>query len=74
MEKEDVLIDDISCVVIQIFGMEPREIPDIPSRKAPSLEEYELMSRPVGKDATRKDPIRGSVTNQSEILELLEDM
>ena len=74
VEKEDVLIDDISCVIIEINGIEPSEIPEIPSRKAPSLEEAELDCRPVGKDATRKDPMRGSVANPSDIWKLIEDL
>ena len=73
VEDEDVMIDDISCVVIEIVSMDTREGQNgVPGQRL--VKEYKSFSvdgpmKIEGASAVRKDPKRGSMANDKKEIE-----
>lgn len=79
IEDEDVMVDDISCVVIELNSIESPDVwkgrkEDRKTSKFKSINIDLTVKNEAGK-VVRKDPNRGSMTNDTEAIEAaLEEM
>jgi serine/threonine protein phosphatase PrpC len=78
IEEEDVMIDDISCIVIEFSALEAKML-DVKAeeRKVNKFKSIAIDSSETSAEsskAVRKDPTRGSVANDSEISAALKEL
>lgn len=72
VQRDDVMIDDISCIVVEVGNVEPGERVEIPEKERAAEKQKSIAVNGImqeGRGVARKDPARGSVTEANEDIE-----